>query len=64
MKVQVDSSRCAAYGACHDTCPSVFELDESGYAKVVGDGTVPPELVAKARVAVANCPEKAISAED
>jgi ferredoxin len=27
---------------------------------VVGDGTVPPELESKARLAIANCPEYAI----
>jgi ferredoxin len=64
MKVHVDSTKCSAYGACAEACPSVFSLDEWGYAQVAGDGTVPPEHEESARAAVARCPERAISAED
>jgi len=64
MKVRVDPSKCAAYGACHDACPSVFELDEWGYAQVVGDGTVPAEHETAARAAVAQCPENAIAMDE
>lgn len=40
---------------------SVFELDEFGYAHTVNDGEVPPELEEKARLAIQNCPENAIT---
>jgi ferredoxin len=38
----------------------LFELDQLGHAHAVGDGTVPPGLEDKARLAEANCPEFAI----
>lgn len=61
MKATVDATKCEAYGTCAETCPSVFRLDEWGYAAVVGDGTVPPGDEAAAEKAAAECPEKAIS---
>jgi ferredoxin len=64
MKVHVDSTKCSAYGACAETCPEVFALDDWGYAQVAGDGTVAPEHEAAARKAVHDCPERAITAED
>jgi ferredoxin len=41
----------------------LFDVDDYGQALVLNDGEVPPELEAKARLAVANCPEYAISIE-
>lgn len=61
MKVMFDATKCSGYGRCAEICPSVFEIDEFGYAKVLGDGTVPAADEAKATQAVAECPEKAIS---
>jgi ferredoxin len=39
----------------------LFELDELGMSSEVGAGLVPADLVGAARLAVANCPEHAIS---
>jgi ferredoxin len=39
----------------------LFDVDDLGNAVELGDGTVPAELEHKARLAVANCPEYAIS---
>ena len=65
MKVHVDASKCAGYGACAEACPSVFEIDEFGFAAVKTEsGLVPEEDVASARIAVTGCPESAISAEE
>ena len=64
MKVHVDATSCNGYGTCAEHCPSVFQLDEWGYASTVGDGSVAPEHVDAARAAVADCPEHAISIED
>lgn len=61
MKATVDATKCEAYGTCAETCPSVFQLDEWGYAAVAGDGTVPLGDEAAAEKAAAECPEKAIS---
>ena len=41
--------------------PELFDVDDYGQALVIGDGVVPPELQDKAELAVANCPEYAIS---
>lgn len=64
MKAIVDATKCEAYGACVDVCPSVFQLDEWGYASVIGDGTVPAGNEALVRQAVAACPEGAIGISD
>jgi ferredoxin len=60
MKVQVDSTVCAAYGECADVAPRVFQLDDFGYAMAVGTGDVPPEESAAAEQAIKVCPAKAI----
>lgn len=61
MKAIVDSTKCQAYGTCAAECPSVFVLDEWGFAGVVGDGTVPSGDEEAARRAAASCPEDAIT---
>jgi ferredoxin len=41
--------------------PELFDVDDMGNAFAIGDGVVEPHLAEKARLAVANCPEYAIS---
>ena len=60
MKVKVDSEKCQGHNRCYVLAPGLFQVDEFGYATARGDGTVPPELHEKARLAVTNCPERAI----
>ncbi|MGP3960183.1 ferredoxin [Nonomuraea sp. 3N208] len=60
MKVKIDSERCQGHGRCYDLAPGLFGEDEEGYGQVLGEGVVPPEEVQAARLAVANCPERAI----
>lgn len=62
MKVTVDATKCQAYGRCHEHAPEVFELDEWGYAKVLIEGDLPPELEQQAAEAVKLCPANAIAA--
>jgi ferredoxin len=64
MKLNVDMSKCQAYGNCADAAPQLFSLDDWGYAVVEGDGTVAPEDEEAARSAVAACPAIAISLAD
>jgi ferredoxin len=52
------------HGRCYATAPEVFEADEIGNGHEIGDGVVPEELRDKARLAVANCPERAIDLEE
>ena len=62
MKVQIDAELCQGHGRCYDLAPKVFGEDEDGYAVLLRDGgAVPPELEDDARLAVANCPEEALS---
>ena len=63
MRVHVDSERCEGHGRCYATAPEVFEADDLGDGHEVGDGTVPAGLEQKARLAVANCPERAIDVD-
>ncbi len=60
LRVRVDGERCQGHNRCCAVAPELFEADELGNAKVRGDGTVTPGLEAKAKLAVANCPEHAV----
>jgi ferredoxin len=61
LRVTVDRERCQGHNRCYAIAPELFELDDLGNGREIGDGLVPPELQEKARLAVANCPEEAIS---
>jgi ferredoxin len=60
IRVRIDSERCQGHNRCCALAPELFEADELGNGRVKGDGTVPPALEAKAKLAVANCPEHAV----
>jgi ferredoxin len=64
MKVRVDSDKCQGHNRCYALAPELFDVDDFGMAVVIGDGEVPSDLEEKARLAVANCPEYAISIEE
>ncbi len=60
MKLQINSDICQGHGRCYDLAPDLFGDDEEGFGQVLGDGIVPPEKEREARLAAANCPERAI----
>jgi len=60
VKVQIDTGRCQGHGRCYELAPDLFGEDEEGYGTVLGDGAVPPEKEKQARLAAANCPERAV----
>ncbi len=60
LRVRVDAERCQGHNRCCAIAPELFEADELGNARARGDGVVPPELEAKAKLAQANCPEHAV----
>lgn len=64
MKVHVDEERCEGHGRCYALAPAVFEPDDIGNSQPIGDGTVPPGEEHRARLAVANCPEQAITIDE
>ena len=59
--VRVDPEKCQGHNRCYSIAPELFEVDDMGTSSARGDGEVPPDLLDKARRAVANCPEFAIS---
>lgn len=61
MRISVDADKCQGHNRCYALAPELFDVDDYGYATAVGDGLVPTELEAKAELAVANCPEYAIT---
>ncbi len=60
MKLRIDTGRCQGHGRCYDLAPDLFGEDDEGFGQVLGDGTVPQARERDARLAVANCPERAI----
>lgn len=60
MNVQVEGSKCQAYGLCVEHAPGAFELDDWGYATATGDGIVAPEDQRPVAMAISNCPARAI----
>ena len=60
MKITVDTDRCQGHNRCKAIAPELFQLDEFGNAREIGDGTVPPGQEEKAYLAKSNCPEFAI----
>lgn len=62
MKLRIDADACTGHGRCYSLAPELFDADEYGHGTVLHDD-VPDELADQARVAVANCPERAITLE-
>jgi ferredoxin len=60
-RIHVDQEKCEGHNRCFVVASDLFELDDYGYAHEIGDGAVPLELEEKARLAVVNCPEQAIT---
>ncbi|MEU5866374.1 MULTISPECIES: ferredoxin [unclassified Nonomuraea] len=60
MRAQIDPGRCQGHGRCYDLAPDLFGEDDEGYGTVLGDGAVTPDHERTARLAVSNCPERAI----
>ena len=61
MRVNVDPALCQGHNRCYALAPELFDVDDFGSAHEIGDGEVPPDLEDKARRAVADCPEQAIT---
>jgi ferredoxin len=60
MKIQVNADKCQGHARCYAIAPELFDVDDYGQSSVRGDGVVPAELIDKANLAIANCPEFAI----
>lgn len=62
--MQIDTGKCQGHGRCYDLAAGLFQEDDEGYGAVRGDGSVAEGQAEEARLAVANCPENAISLLD
>ncbi len=60
VKIRIDADKCQGHARCFALAPELFAVDDYGQASVLVD-EVPPELVDRANLAIANCPEYAIS---
>ena len=60
MKLRINSDICQGHGRCYDLAPDLFGEDDEGYGQVRRDGVVPPGHEHDARLAVSNCPVRAI----
>jgi ferredoxin len=63
MRVRIDLEACTGHGRCYVLAPGVFDADDVGHSVALYD-EVPVDLEDQARIAVANCPEQAISISD
>jgi ferredoxin len=64
VRVHVDPEKCQGHNRCFALAPELFDVDDLGNAFELNDGVVPEGLEDKARSAVANCPEYAISVSE
>jgi ferredoxin len=63
MKIRVDPDKCQGHSRCFAIAPDLFDIDDYGQSSLRGDpdGTVPADREDVARLAIANCPEYAIT---
>ena len=59
QEIRVDPVACDGYGHCAEVAPEIFSLDEWGYP-IIRTAQVPPALIAVAKLAVKQCPRKAL----
>jgi ferredoxin len=65
VKVRLDQHACVGHGRCYAIAPEVFDADDQGHCVLrFADEHVAAPLTAQARVAVANCPENALAADE
>ena len=60
----MDAERCTGHNRCAALAPTLFDIDDYGFASARGDGTVEHDLEPAARAAVLNCPERAVTLQD
>jgi ferredoxin len=60
VALSIDSSRCQGHGRCALASSEVFDIDDDGYGVVI-ESEPGPEHIADVKLAVDNCPERAIT---
>lgn len=61
MKAVIDKELCTGCGLCCDTCPDVFELQDT--VAIVKVAEIPANAEASAKQASSDCPVEAIKIE-
>lgn len=61
LTAQINRDACVGHGRCYMNAPAVFDCDDDGFPVVIGSATTDTEIGDLQR-AIANCPEKAITA--
>jgi ferredoxin len=62
MKLRIDLDACTGHGRCYSLAPELFDADDYGHSLLLTE-EVPEDQVERARLAEANCPERAITLE-
>ena len=63
MRVRIDLDACQGHSRCALTYPEIFDVDDDAKAFVHVE-SIPPEWEDKARMAILNCPERAIGVDE
>ena len=63
MKLVLDSTACEGYGLCQQVAPDLVDLDDWGYAGLIGDGAAPGAQAGQAQAAVEICPAQALKVQ-
>lgn len=64
MRIAIDAAKCEGHSRCYALAPDLVDVDDLGYAFVLGTGAVLDGLEDRARLIVDNCPEFAITIEE
>jgi ferredoxin len=60
VRIHLEADKCQGHNRCYALAPELFDVDDFGQSVLLVEGDIPAELVEKARLAAANCPEFAI----
>ena len=64
MRIAIDAEKWEGHSRCYALASDLVDVDDLGYAFVLGTGTVPDGLEDRAHLIVDNCPEFAITIEE
>ena len=64
MRIAIDAAKCEGHSRCYALAPDLVDVDDLGFAFVLGTGAVLDGLEDRARLIVDNCPEFAITIEE
>jgi ferredoxin len=60
VRIRINEAACTGHGRCYALAPEIFQPDDEGRSVALFTD-IPTELHDKARLAVNNCPEQALS---